>query len=252
MQRLAGKVALVTGAGSGIGRASALALAKSGATVVVSDVQDKPGEETVALAQEAGGSASFVRCDVTREDDVRALVATTVERHGRLDVAHNNAGWEGPLAKVQDIDEADFDRVLAINLKGVFLAMKHEIPQMVKQGGGAIVNTSSVAGLVANQGAAAYSAAKHGVVGLTKSAAAEVARKGVRVNAICPGWTDTPMARRVGDENAKVMDAYVSRVPANRLGRADEVAALVTFLASDEAAYLTGAAIPLDGGWTAV
>jgi NAD(P)-dependent dehydrogenase (short-subunit alcohol dehydrogenase family) len=246
MSRLAGKVALVTGAASGIGRASAMRLAAEGARVVVADVDEKAGEE-VALA--TGGA--FVRCDVTREDDIKAAVAEAQRRWGRLDVAHNNAGWEGPLGKLVDVSADDFDRVIAINLKGVFLGMKHEIPAMIAAGGGSIVNTASVAGLVANQGAIAYSAAKHGVVGLTRTAAAEYARKNVRVNAVCPGWTDTPMSRRVGAENQKVMDGYVARVPAGRLGKPEEVAALVAFLASDEAAYLTGAALPVDGGWTA-
>lgn len=251
MARLDGKVALVTGAGSGLGRASALALAAAGAKVVVSDVAEKPAEETVALIHAAKGAATFVRADVTREADVRALVAETLRHYGRLDVAHNNAGWEGKLAKIVDITEEDFDRVIAVNLKGVFLGLKHEIPAMLSTGGGSIVNTSSVAGLVANQGAAGYAASKHGVIGLTRTAAAEYARKNVRVNAICPGWTDTPMSRRVGAENQKVMDGYVQRVPAGRLGTPEEVAALVVFLASDDARYLTGAALPIDGGWTA-
>lgn len=252
MGTLDGRVALVTGAGSGIGRASALALSRAGATVIVSDIDEKAGEETLTLLEEAGGRGSFVPCDVTREDQVHALVDHAVNEHGSLEIAHNNAGWEGPLARLIDVDEADFDRVLAVNLKGVFLCLKHELPVMAAAGRGSIVNTASVAGLVANQGAAPYAAAKHGVVGLTKTAAAEVARKGVRVNAVCPGWTDTPMARRTGEANPKVMEAYKARVPAGRLGTAEEVAALVVFLAGDEAGYITGASLPVDGAWTAV
>jgi NAD(P)-dependent dehydrogenase (short-subunit alcohol dehydrogenase family) len=248
MGRLDGKVALVTGAASGIGLVTARRLAQEGARVVLADVDEKGGE---AAARGIGGDARFVRCDVTKTEDVRGAVDLAVRSFGRLDVAHNNAGWEGRLAKLADVDEADFDRVVAVNLKGVFLCMKHEIPAMVAAGGGSIVNTASVAGLVANQGAAGYAASKHGVVGLTRTAAAEYARKGVRVNAVCPGWTETPMSRRVGEENARVMEGYVSRVPAGRLARPEEVAALVAFLASDEARYLTGAALPLDGAWTA-
>lgn len=252
MPRLTDKVALVTGAASGIGRASALRLAADGATVVASDVDAKGAEATAAAIDEAGGTASPFTCDVTEESDVEALVAHALAEHGRLDVAHNNAGWEGPLARLVDVSADDFDRVIAINLRGVFLCLKHELGPMAAAGAGSVINTASVAGLVANQGAAPYAAAKHGVVGLTRTAAAEVARKGVRVNAVCPGWTDTPMARRTGEANPKVMDAYTARVPAGRLGTADEVAALVAFLASDEAAYLTGAALPIDGAWTAV
>lgn len=250
MGRVDGKVALVTGAGSGIGRASALALAREGASVVVSDVVEKAGEETVANITEARGRAMFVRCDVTRTEDVRGLVEATLRAYGKLDVAHNNAGWEGRLARTADVTEEDFDRVISINLKGVFLCMKHEIPAMLGNGG-SIINTASVAGLVANQGAAPYAASKHGVVGLTRTAAVEYARKNVRVNAVCPGWTQTPMSRRVADGNAKIMESYVSRVPAGRLGTVEDVAALVVFLASDESRYLNGAALPVDGGWTA-
>jgi len=247
MATLAGKVALVTTGTRPADYLSALALARAGAKVVCADLDLKSAEET---AHAAGGLA--LRCDVTKEADVREAVAQALRAYGRLDVAHNNAGWEGKLAKIVDITEEDFDRVIAVNLKGVFLGLKHEIPAMLSSGGGSIINTASVAGLVANQGAAGYAASKHGVVGLTRTAAAEYARKSVRVNAICPGWTDTPMSRRVGAENQKVMDGYLQRVPAGRLGTPDEVAALVVFLASDDARYLTGAALPVDGGWTAV
>lgn len=251
MGRLTGKIALVTGAGSGLGRASALAMAREGARIVASDVFLKGAEETVGLIRGQKGDAIPVACDVTRAADVRALVELTTSVFGRLDVALNCAGWEGGIARLADASEEDFDRVIAINLKGVFLSMKHEISAMISTGGGSIVNVASVAGLVAAQGAGPYSASKHGVLGLTKTAAAEYARKGVRVNAICPGWSETSMSRRVGETNPKVMEGYVARVPAGRLGRAEEIAAMAVFLASDEAAYVNGAALPIDGGWTA-
>lgn len=252
MANLAGKVALVTGAASGIGRESALALARAGATVVCADIDAKGAEATTVAIEEEGGQATAIACDVTQEADVEAAVQAALEIDGHLDIAHNNAGIEGPLAKLPDVSVEDFDRVIAIDLKGVFLGLKHQIPVMAEQGHGSIINTASVAGLVANQGAAAYSAAKHGVVGLTKTAAAEWARKGVRVNAVCPGWTDTAMVARVDERNPKVKEGYKRAVPAARLGAPEEVAALVVFLASDEAGYLNGAAVPIDGGWTAV
>ncbi len=252
MPDLQEKVALVTGAASGIGRKSALALAQAGATVICTDIEEKDAKATAARIQEDEGDAVAMRCDVSEEADVQDAVERTLELHGSLDIAHNNAGIEGPLAKLPDILEEDFDRVLSINLKGVFLGMKHQIPAMVEGGGGSIINTASVAGLVANQGAAAYSAAKHGVVGLTKTAAAEWAREDLRVNAVCPGWTKTPMVARVDERNPRVKEGYKARVPAGRLGDAKEVAALVAFLSSDEATYINGAALPIDGGWTAV
>lgn len=252
MSRLQDKVALVTGAASGIGRASSLALAEAGATVVVADVDEDGLSETAQRIEKAGGRAETIRCDVTQEADVQQAVETALEVDGHLDIAHNNAGIEGPLAKLTNVTAEDFDRVIAVNLKGVFLGLKHQIPVMAEQGHGSIINTASVAGLVANQGAAAYSAAKHGVVGLTKTAAAEWARKGVRVNAVCPGWTDTSMVQRVDERNERVKQNYLAAVPANRLGQPEEVAALVVFLAGDEAAYLNGAAVPIDGAWTAV
>jgi NAD(P)-dependent dehydrogenase (short-subunit alcohol dehydrogenase family) len=252
MASLEDRVALVTGAGSGIGRESALALARESATVVVADVDADGREATADRIVEEGGEAVAVACDVTDAKDVERAVQAAVEQPGRFAVAHNNAGIEGPLAKLPDVAEADFDRVLGVDLKGVFLGLKHQIPALVDAGGGSIVNTASVAGLVANPGAAPYSAAKHGVVGLTRTAAAEWAGRDVRVNAVCPGWTETPMVDRVDERNPRVRENYLDAVPAQRLGEPEEVAELVAFLASDAAAYLNGAALPIDGGWTAV
>lgn len=252
MVDLEDKVALVTGAASGIGRATALELAEAGATVVAADVDEKGIEETAADVEDAGGRARAVPCDVTDSADVEAAVDAALEFEGRLDVAHNNAGVAGPLAKLPDVPEEEFDRVVEVDLKGVFLGLKHQIPVMAEQGGGSIVNTASVAGLVAQQSASAYSAAKHGVVGLTRTAAAEWAREGVRVNAVCPAWVDTPMVERNVAQVPKAEEAYLERVPAGRLGEPGEVAALVAFLASDESDYLNGAAVPVDGAWTAV
>jgi NAD(P)-dependent dehydrogenase (short-subunit alcohol dehydrogenase family) len=248
---LAGKATLVTGGGSGIGRATALAFARAGARVLVADVDSTGGEATVQEVGQGGGEAHFMRVDVTKASEVEAMVTHAVERFGRLDCAFNNAGIGGGLGATADCEEEVFDRVIAVNLKGVFLCMKYEIRQMLAQGGGAIVNTASAAGLVAAQGIPAYAASKHGVVGLTKTAAVEYARKGIRVNSVCPGWVATPMLGQVGTGNPKFEAGIVRYHPIGRLGTPEEVAAAVVWLASDAASFATGLNMSVDGGLTA-
>jgi len=246
-----GKVALVTGAGSGIGRASAQKFAQEGAKVIVADIVEEGGNETVRLIREAGGEATFVKTDVSQAKEVEALVSRTVEIYGRLDCAHNNAGIEGNVAPIAEYSEADFDRVISINLKGVWLCMKYEVIQLLKQGGGgAIVNTSSAAGLVGSPGLTAYIASKHGVAGLTKAVALEYATAGIRVNAVCPGVIDTPMIERLASD-PQFMAQLLAMEPVNRLGTPQEVANVVAWLCSDEASFMTGVPMPVDGGLVA-
>ena len=248
---LEGKIALVTGAGSGIGRESALAFAASGAPVMVSDVVVEGGEETVAQIKAAGGEATFTRADVSQRADVEALIRQTVETYGRLDCAHNNAGIEGDMAPTADCTEANWDRTIAINLKGVWLCMKCEIPQMLEQGGGVIVNTSSVAGLVGFVDLPAYVATKHGVAGLTRTAALEYAQQGIRVNAVCPGVIHTPMIDRIVGGDADAEAQFTALEPVGRMGSPAEVAQAVVWLCSDAASFVTGVAMPVDGGFVA-
>jgi NAD(P)-dependent dehydrogenase (short-subunit alcohol dehydrogenase family) len=250
---LEGRVALVTGAASGIGRASALAFASERARVVVADVLEEQGRETVDLIEAAGGEGIFVPADVSDRNDVERLVKATVETYGRLDCAHNNAGIEGlsPAGtEFHTYPDEIWDQVLRINLKGVWLCMKAEITQMLAQGGGAIVNTASVAGLVGGFGSA-YSAAKHGVVGLTKVAALEYATRGIRVNAVCPGVIATPMIERVFARRPEAEHLFQAGEPIGRFGRPEEIGATVVWLSSDAASFLTGVALPVDGGWVA-
>lgn len=246
-----GKVALVTGAGSGIGRASALAFAREGAKVVVSDVVAEGGEETVKLIKDGGGEASFIKTDVAQAAEVEALLKQAVDTYGRLDGAFNNAGIAGAAAKTSDYSEKNWDRVIAINLKGVWLCMKAEIQHMLSQGGGAIVNTASVAGLVGFRSGSAYVAAKHGVVGLTKTAALEYAKSNIRVNAVCPGVIRTPMFERGLKIDPRIEDTMAAKEPVGRLGKPEEIAEAVVWLCSDAASFVTGFPMAVDGGWIA-
>lgn len=247
-----GKVAIVTGASSGIGRATAFAFAREGAAVVVADVAEAGGAETAFLIRERGGKASFMPCDVSRDADVVQMMDATVRTFGRLDYACNNAGIEGTQAPTAEYPNAIWDRVIAINLTGVWRCMKHEIPVMLDHGGGAIVNMASILGVVGFANAAAYTAAKHGVIGLTQVAALEYAAQGVRVNAICPAFIATPMLERAGLLSNPEMRAMLENLhPIKRLGTPEEVAEAVVWLCSGAASFVTGTAMLVDGGYTA-
>jgi NAD(P)-dependent dehydrogenase (short-subunit alcohol dehydrogenase family) len=245
-----GKVALVTGGSSGIGRATALAFAREGAHVVVSDIDARGGEETVAQIRARKGSALFIRADVSDHEQVAMLVRSVVSAYGRLDCAFNNAGIEGTMAPMVSCSEDTFDRTIAINLKGVWLCMKHELPELLKTRG-SIVNCSSIAGLVGFPSAGAYVASKHGVVGLTRAAALEVVKEGVRVNAVCPGVIRTAMIDRVTGSDAKAEAQLLAAQPIGRMGTPEEVASTVLFLCSEQASMITGQALAVDGGWVA-
>jgi len=246
-----GKVALVTGGAYGIGRAAALKFARRGARVVVADVDVRKGDETVRQIEAAGGEAIFVRTDVSKEADVSDLIEKAVETFGSLDYAFNNAGIHKVFVSTIDFLEKDWNEMIDTNLKSVWLCMKHEIPQMLKQGKGAIVNTSSAAGLVAAPSNPAYPASKHGVVGLTKSTAVEFARKGIRVNCVCPGPTRTGMHDSLVSVAPEIVEQMHTKVPMGRIGEPEEVAAAAVWLCSDEASYITGHALPVDGGLVA-
>ncbi len=248
---LHGKVGIVTGGTSGIGRDTAVLFAEAGAKVVVAGRREAEGKETIDLVRAAGGDGVFVKTDVSRAADVQALVQKTVEKFGRLDIAFNNAGIEGSWIPIVEQSEEDWDRTIDINLKGTWLCLKHEIQQMLKQGGGgAIVNMASVAGLIGSAGAATYCASKHGVMGLTKSAALENARSGIRVNAVCPAVIETPMGERLfGDPEFRKYALGLH--PIGRFGMPMEVAEAVVWMCSDRASFMTGQSLVLDGGFLA-
>jgi NAD(P)-dependent dehydrogenase (short-subunit alcohol dehydrogenase family) len=249
---LEGKVVLVTGGGSGIGRATSLLLAKQGAKVMIADYAPEGAEKTVAMIKEAGGAASCLTADVSVTKQVEMVVAKTVETYGCINGAFNNAGIEGKMGTdTVTASEENFDRTIAINLKGVWLCMKYEIPQMLKQGGGAIVNTASVAGLIGIEGAAAYNASKHGVIGLTKTAALEYAQKNIRVNCVCPGAIQTPMTARIIDSGQMNEDDVKAFEPVGRWGQPSEIGEGVVWLLSDASSFVTGHSMVIDGGWVA-
>jgi NAD(P)-dependent dehydrogenase (short-subunit alcohol dehydrogenase family) len=251
----AGKVALITGGGNGIGRATSAAFAREGAKVVVVDRDGAGAETTVGIISKNGGGALAVTADVTKSEDVKAYVRAAIEKYGQIDCFFNNAGIEGEVAATANYDEVVFDAVIGVNLKGVFLGLRHVLPEMIRQGSGAVVNTASVAGLVGTPGMPAYVASKHAVIGLTKTAAGEVARQGIRVNAVCPGPVDTRMIHALEEQlspgnPAAVGERYQAAIPTGRYSTAEEVANMVLFLCSDLASNATGGQFVVDGGRT--
>ena len=243
------KVVIVTGGGSGIGQATAVLYAQGGARVIVSDIDEKGGQETVASIKKAGGDASFVKTDVSNPEDCEALVKTTIRIYGRLDMAFNNAGIGGEMNPIADMSVEGWLKVINVNLNSVFYCMKYELPEMLKQGHGSIVNMSSILGQVAFGNSAAYVAAKHGVVGISRNAAVEYAKQGIRVNAVGPAFINTPLLSAL---DQKMKDALVTMHPIGRLGEAKEVAELVVWLSSDKASFVTGNYYAVDGGYLSV
>jgi NAD(P)-dependent dehydrogenase (short-subunit alcohol dehydrogenase family) len=243
------KVALVTGGAFGIGKATAIAFAKKGAKVVIADwVEDTEALNTI---RSLGGDAIFIQCDVSKTEDVKSLIEKTISAFGRLDFAFNNAGIEGIFASTHDCSEENFDKTIGVNLKGIWLSMKFEIPEMLKQGKGVIINCASIAGLVGYPSAPAYTASKHGVIGLTKTSALEYAKQGIRVNAVCPGAIKTAMIDRITGKKKEVEEQFAAMEPIGRMGEPEEVANVVLWLCSDEASFVTGHAMAVDGGWVA-
>jgi len=249
--RLKGKVAIITGGASGIGSAAATLFAREGAQLVIADYNADGGERIVRAIKEAGGAALFQFADVSNPADVEALVARTMAAYGRLDCAFNNAGIEGEFTSTSECTLENWQRVIGINLSGVFYCMKYEIPEMLKGGGGTIVNNASICGLAGIANTPAYTAAKHGVVGLTKAAALEFTSKGIRVNAVCPGFIRTPMVARVMDRGSFDENAVIQTHPINRFGRPEEVAELALWLSSDASSFVSGAPVPIDGAYMA-
>ena len=249
MKRFEGKSIVITGGSSGIGRATALAFGQEGADVVIADVDVSEGENTVRMIKEASGEAMFVEADVTKSNEVEALIKRAVGTYGRLDCAFNNAGIVGGAqVATADCPEETWERIISVNLKGVFLCLKYEIPQMLKQGGGAIVNMASVGGLVGVAGTAAYAASKHGVVGLTKVAALDYARSGIRINCVCPTTIRTPLTARLFDTKTERGEFLKGLIPMGRLGKPEEVAEAVLWLCSSAASFVTGHSLTVDGG----
>lgn len=246
------KVAIITGAGHGIGKTTAIEFAKLGAKVVVADVDVQAGNSVVNQIKEGGGTATFVACDVTSDAQVQALVDTTIEEFGKLDIAFNNAGIEIEHSKLADGDEATYDKIMDVNVKGVWRCMKYQIPALLANDGGAIVNTASIAGLGAAPKMSIYAASKHAVIGLTKSAAIEYGKKGIRVNAVCPAVIDTEMFKRAAESDPRKAEFAHSVHPVGRIGQPEEVAAAVLYLCSDQAKFTTGIALPVDGGVTSI
>ena len=248
--KLANKIALITGAGSGMGRAAALLFAREGAKIACADIDDASANETAKIIERDGGKAFAIKVDVSKSADVQAMVAAAAEKLGPPNIVYNNAGIEGASNFLAQMSEDDFDRVIAINLRGVWLGMKYALPHMIKNGGGSIINTASIAGLVGIKSAAAYCAAKAGVIALTRVAALEYGRYNVRVNAICPGAIDTPMVQRVQGDGG-LREGAINRISVlGRIGKPEEIAKTALFLASDDSSFATGAPFVIDGGWT--
>lgn len=244
------KVAFITGAGSGIGRATALAFAKEGSKVVIADFSERGSQETLKLINDFGGEAIVAKCDVTSEEDIIRALDLTIKTYGRLDFAFNNAGSEQKAGAIAKTTTEEWDRIMNINLRGVFLCMKYQLPLLLKQGGGAIVNTSSGAGVIGIKNGGAYTASKHGLIGLTKSAALEYAPYNIRVNAVCPGYIDTSMMDRFTGGTKEGREQVISEEPVGRMGKPEEIAATVLWLCSDLAAFVVGHALVVDGGQT--